>query len=152
MEALNPKSVLATAAIVLLALSFAPITGAATGSHICNTPNINLDGLQLNPSNPNAAIPFTVDLTGTTVLTKGNLVQGSLTGTYNAIAMSGGYNYNTATGKMLAKITGGGMEIDLAFITSGAPAGFTFQGTIHIPGVQPQMLVNIAGTGLTCPS
>ncbi len=150
-EAITSKKMIAATAIALLALAFIPTPAfAATGSNACSTVSISLVGFQLNPSNPSAAAPFSLVLTGFAVLQRGDLTQGIVAGTYNASPALGGYSFNTATGKMLAKVLGTGFAIDLAFLDLNPSVGFTFQGILHIPGQQPVMLVNVSGTGLSC--
>jgi hypothetical protein len=160
-EAINSKTIAGAVAVVLLALAFIPNIAVVASSPppSCNTVLIDLKGLQGNPSNPAGAVPFTLELIGGSIPPpRGTLTLGALGGSYNITktviyTVMGGYQFNTATGKLLAKVVGTmgttGFEIDLAFLDLPS-AGFTFQGIIHIIGQQPQMLANLSGTGLTC--
>ena len=150
MEATNTNRVLASAAIALLALVFIPAPAMAShGDSLCNVTG-SATGVEVNPSHPDAAIPNSLSVSGTGLQLKGALVQGTINGTLNTDQVSGVFSLNTASDKLLAKLTGPGYELDLAFVTSGATAGFTFIGTIHVVGQQPLMLATESLHTFTC--
>ncbi|HKT22761.1 MAG TPA: hypothetical protein VJR06_09170 [Nitrososphaerales archaeon] len=150
-EAINKKTILASAAIAIFALMVIPMPAAfaSVGSNSCNTFNLSLSNYMTNPSSQDM-IPYTLQLSGVASVQKGALTQGALSGTFDGNAVQGGYSFNTATGKLLAKVVGAGYEIDLAFVTSGAPAGFTFIGTYHVVGQAPLMLLGPLGASAYC--
>ncbi len=140
MEATKTKTLLVTAAIALLALAFFPATAIAASPNTNCTVSVNSTGFEVNPSNPSDAIPYTLVATGSSLIQKGALIQGQISGTLNGDQVSGGFSYNTASDKLLAKLMSTSYELNLAYVTSGVAAGFTFIGTIHIVGQQPLML------------
>ncbi len=79
------------------------------------------------------------------------LIQGGLAGTFTYTptsgtvtggAVTGGWSFNPATGKLLMKVFAvtGTFYIDFAFLNLPSP-GFTFQGSLHVVGQQPIALV-----------
>ncbi len=149
-EAPIPKAILATAAIALFAFAMFPGSAtASSGNYSCNTFSMDLSNFMTNPSNPTLT-PYTLAISGGVVGQKGNLEVGALTGSFNDQPVGGGYNFNTANGKLLAKLVGSNFEIDLAFVTAGQPAGFTFIGTYHVVGQAPQMLLGPLGAAPYC--
>ncbi len=151
-ETVTSKTILATAAIALLALAFVPASAFASSAPPVGF-TLNMSGV-VGTSPINVLGYFNIQLAGAADMpAKGSLVQGTTYGIYTdqnnvAYTVYGGWSYNTATGKALMKLVevNGAFTMNLAFLNLPS-SGFTFQGIIHMTGQGPVMLAAPSGSG-----